>query len=140
MSDSKYMPDFLLEAMFNVMIDLTNKDHLKWNIDAAEKRIVYYTTDNKIRLYNYLNNSYNSASTLKIEYNTACSNYECYVLNNLTYPRGENKSYNIHIWDKLYYNLVTAIIQNILRHGSDKYDIINYLASVQNPLVGVQDV
>lgn len=29
MSDSKYMPDFLLEAMFNVMIDLTNKDHLK---------------------------------------------------------------------------------------------------------------
>ena len=65
MSDSKYMPDFLLEAMFNVMIDLTNKDHLKWNIDAAEKSIVYYTTDNKIRLYNYLNNSYNSASTLK---------------------------------------------------------------------------
>lgn len=105
-----------------------------------KKSIVYYTTDNKIRLYNYLNNSYNSASTLKIEYNTACSNYECYVLNNLTYPRGENKSYNIHIWDKLYYNLVTAIIQNILRHGSDKYDIINYLASVQNPLVGVQDV
>lgn len=140
MSDSKYMPDFLLEAMFNVMIDLTNKDHLKWNIATAEKSIVYYTTDNKIRLYNYLNNSYNSASTLKIEYNIECSNYECYVLNNLTYPRGENKPYHMHIWDKLYYNLVTAIIQNILRHGSDKYDIINYLASVQNPLVGVQDV
>ena len=140
MSDSKCMPDFLLEAMFNTMIDLTNKDHLKWNIDTTEKSITYYTTDNKIRLYNYLHNSYNSASTLEIQYNTACSNYECYVLNNLTYPRGENKPYYMRIWDKLYYDLVTAIIQNILRHGSDKYDIINYLASVQNPLVSVQDV
>mgnify|MGYP000080393882 FL=1 len=139
MDNQKDMPDFLLEAVFNTMIDLTNKNLLKWCICTDVKNITYYTSDHAIKLNNFVNDSCSYISTLKIQYLFDGPNSECYFLKNITYPRG-SISYLSSNWDKLYYNLVTAIIESIIRNGSNQYNIINFLASISKEPENVQYV
>ena len=133
MSNSKCMPDLLLENVFITMTDLTNTDILKWKIFTDPKTRSYCTTDNAIILNNRLDDSSKFSkytSTLNIEYGVDGTDTEFYLLNNITYPRGDN-TYRGSNWDKLYYNLVTSIIQSVLRHGSTEYNLINYLAKIK---------
>ena len=139
MDNQKDMPDFLLEAVFNTMIDLTNKNLLKWCICTDVKNITYYTSDHAIKLNNFVNDSCSYIPTLKIQYLFDGPNSECYFLKNITYPRG-SISYLSSNWDKLYYNLVTAIIESIMRNGSNQYNIIDFLASIPKELENVQYV
>lgn len=139
MDNQKDMPDFLLEAVFNTMIDLTNKNLLKWYICTDVKNITYCTSNHAIKLNNFVNDSCNYISTLKIQYLFDGPNSECYFLKNITYPRG-SISYLSSNWDKLYYNLVTAIIESILRNGSNQYNIIDFLASISKEPENVQYV
>ena len=139
MDNQKDMPDFLLEAVFNTMIDLTNKNLQKRCICTDTKNITYYTSDHAIKLNNFVNDSCSYISTLKIQYLFDGPNSECYFLKNITYPRG-SISYLSSNWDKLYYNLVTAIIESILRNGSNQYNIIDFLASISKEPENVQYV
>ena len=85
MSNSKCMPDLLLENVFITMTDLTNTDILKWKIFTDPKTISYCTTDNAIILNNRLDDSSKFSkytSTLNIEYGVDGTDTEFYLLNN----------------------------------------------------------
>lgn len=127
MENVKHMPDFLLENVFITMTNLTDADVLKWKIHTNSKVTSYHTVNSTIILENRLeDDSFKGTSTLIIKYDT---DTELYLLNNITYPRGSD-SYRTDKWDKLYYNLVSSIIQSVLRHGASEYEFINYLAKI----------
>lgn len=136
METAKYMPDFLLESVFNTLITLTNQNFLKWklhsNIDDTQKYTKYVTVDSRIELFNCLYDHCASISELTLNYyNKNLIIEESYTLKNITYPIGSD-NYTSNNYDRWYYRLTTAINDNILRNRSDEYKLIDYLATITN--------